>query len=183
MNETETLALRMQKDQQFRASPDSPLTEEQQEKFTGLRYYPYDANMVLTLNVVPVTENRPIQIMTTTNDIRVYNRYATFTFTLEGQPVTLTIYESPHGYFLPFVDGSAPDETYPAGRYLEPEELADGRFLVDFNQAYNPLCAYNDGWNCPITPAENRTNAHIRAGEMNPDPAWAESHGTPTSTI
>jgi len=70
------------------------------------------------------------------------------------------------------VDAGAGVETYPAGRYLEPERLDDGRFHVDFNQAYNPYCAYNDAWNCPITPAENRLKVAIRAGEKLPQGAW-----------
>ena len=62
----------------------------------------------------------------------------------------------PNGFFLPFVDSAAGRETYPAGRYLEPEPLPGNRFLVDFNLAYNPYCAYNEMWSCPITPFENR---------------------------
>jgi uncharacterized protein (DUF1684 family) len=69
------------------------------------------------------------------------------------------------GFFLPFVDLSGV-ETYGAGRYLEPVERPDGRFEVDFNLAYNPYCAYNENWSCPITPAENRLRVPIRAGEM-----------------
>ncbi len=69
------------------------------------------------------------------------------------------------GYFLPFVDALAGKETYGAGRYLEPEPLGKGLFLVDFNLAYNPYCAYNDMWSCPISPAENHLKIPIRAGE------------------
>ena len=58
-------------------------------------------------------------------------------------------------------------ETYGAGRYLEPEPLEDGRFAVDFNYAYNPYCAYNELWSCPLTPFENRLRVPIRAGEKN----------------
>jgi uncharacterized protein (DUF1684 family) len=68
-------------------------------------------------------------------------------------------------FFLPFADSMAGSETYPAGRYLEVEELPGGNFLVDFNQAYNPYCAYNEQWSCPLTPAENRLKVPIRAGE------------------
>ncbi|NJO82052.1 MAG: DUF1684 domain-containing protein [Blastochloris sp.] len=69
------------------------------------------------------------------------------------------------GLLLPFADALAGSETYGAGRYLEPELLDDGRVLIDFNRAYNPYCAYNDGWSCPLTPAENRLSVAIRAGE------------------
>ena len=63
------------------------------------------------------------------------------------------------------VDSLAGKETYPAGRYLEPEALPGNRFFVDFNLAYNPYCAYNDDWSCPLTPVENWLPVPIRAGE------------------
>jgi len=84
---------------------------------------------------------------------------------VEGQIAELTIYADQDGFFLPFVDSLAGSETYPAGRYLEPEPLSDGELLIDFNLAYNPYCAYNDQWSCPLTPFENRLKVPIRAGE------------------
>ncbi|MBK6663441.1 MAG: DUF1684 domain-containing protein [Thermoflexaceae bacterium] len=68
---------------------------------------------------------------------------------------------------LPAFRGRLPrrTETYGAGRYLDVEPLPDGRLHVDFNYAYNPYCAYNDAWSCPIPPRENMLNVHIRAGE------------------
>ena len=84
---------------------------------------------------------------------------------VDGQTAELTIFRNQNGFFLPFVDSLAGQETYPAGRYLEPEELPGDRFFVDFNLAYNPLCAYNEMWSCPITPPENRLKVPIRAGE------------------
>jgi uncharacterized protein (DUF1684 family) len=84
---------------------------------------------------------------------------------VDGQEAELTIYETEQGYFLPFVDSLAGTETYPAGRYLDPEPLTGNRFLVDFNLAYNPYCAYNEAWSCPLTPFENRLKVPIRAGE------------------
>ena len=75
------------------------------------------------------------------------------------------MYANHHGYFLPFADALAGTETYGAGRYLDPEAIGDGRFLLDFNLAYNPYCAYNEQWSCPITPRDNRLAVPIRAGE------------------
>ncbi|MEW5941072.1 MAG: DUF1684 domain-containing protein, partial [Chloroflexota bacterium] len=92
-------------------------------------------------------------------------RYGKLKWTVDGQDAELTIYEADYGFFLPFVDSLAGNETYPAGRYLEPEALGDNRFLVDFNLAYNPYCAYNEAWSCPLTPFENRLKVPIRAGE------------------
>lgn len=84
----------------------------------------------------------------------------------------LTLFASDHGFFLPFVDSLRGEETYGAGRYLEPEEGPDGRFHIDFNLAYNPYCAYNENWSCPLTPFENRLNVPIRAGEKLPAGDW-----------
>jgi hypothetical protein len=106
-----------------------------------------------------------VQMQTSTGDTQAYERFGRFAFSVEGQEAALTLYASGDGFFLPFVDSLAGRETYGAGRYLEPEELPDGRFEVDFNLAYNPYCAYNEHWSCPITPAENRLKVPIRAGE------------------
>ena len=75
-------------------------------------------------------------------------------FSVKGQAAILQVYVSEEGfdYFVPFVDATAPEETYGAGRYLEPGDLGDGKLYVDFNLAYNPYCAYNDNWSCPLPP-------------------------------
>lgn len=175
MNVEERLALRREKDQFFKASPHSPLSEDQQDAFTGLRYYePNEAlDLIVTVEPLPAGEDE-ITIETTSGDVRHYRRHGRFRVVVEGQDAELTIYEAPHGYFLPFVDANAGVETYPAGRYLEPEALEDGRFHVDFNAAYNPYCAFGGGWSCPITPPENRVKVAIRAGEMNPTGDWID---------
>ncbi|MFN8449799.1 MAG: DUF1684 domain-containing protein [Anaerolineae bacterium] len=175
MTPDELLALRREKDQFFKASPQSPLSLDQQDAFTGLSYYPPNPALDLVVTVEPLPESEgEIVIETTTDERRRYRRYGRFRFMVDGQDAELTIYEAPYGYFLPFVDANAGAETYPAGRYLEPDELGNGQFHVDFNLAYNPYCAYGDGWSCPITPAENRLKLAIRAGEKLPAGAWVE---------
>jgi hypothetical protein len=104
-------------------------------------------------------------MQTSSGDAQIYFRHSRFRFRVDGQDAELIIYEGPNGFFLPFVDSLASKETYPAGRYLEPEPLPGGRFLIDFNMAYNPYCAYNENWSCPLTPLENRLKVPIRAGE------------------
>ncbi len=172
MNTAPLIAARRQKDAFFREHPQSPLTPEQQAQFDGLRYYPPNPELDLVVSVEPLPDSPEIIMQTTAGDARRYRRHGRFTFTVDGREAQLTIYEADYGFFLPFVDAGAGVETYPAGRYLEPERLDDGRFHVDFNQAYNPYCAYNDAWNCPITPAENRLKVAIRAGEKLPQGAW-----------
>lgn len=93
-------------------------------------------------------------MQTSTGGVQEYVRYGKFKFQVDGKDAELTIYQGDDDYyFLPFVDSLAGKETYPAGRYLEPEPLPGDRFLVDFNVAYNPYCAYNEMWSCPITAA------------------------------
>jgi uncharacterized protein len=156
---------RAAKDAFFRGSPHSPLTPEQQREFPGLAYFPENPDLRLTLAAERFDKPESIRMQTSTGDVQTYERYGLVRFAVDGQEVSLTIYRNENGYFLPFVDSLAGKETYGAGRYLEPEELSDGRFLVDFNLAYNPYCAYNENWSCPITPAENRLKIPIRAGE------------------
>jgi len=153
------------KDDYFAHDGQSPLTPGQKKVFKGLKYYPPNPSLNLEVTVGEFTNKQHIEMQTTTGDTQVYLRYGSFVFMVDDQTVELTIYQSESGWFLPFVDSLAGKETYPAGRYLEPEPLGDDRFKVDFNQAYNPYCAYNDTWSCPLTPFENRLKVPIRAGE------------------
>ena len=165
MHTDELKLLRAEKDEFFRSSPHSPLTEAQKRSFSGLRYFEAapDLDLIVALERFPGGEE--VLMQTSTGDVQPYERFGRFRFTVEGQEAALTVYRGEHGYFLPFADSLAGVETYGAGRYLEPQELPDGRFAVDFNLAYNPYCAYNDQWSCPLTPAENRLKVPIRAGE------------------
>jgi uncharacterized protein len=158
-------AMRAEKDEFFKHHFQSPLTHEQKRDFRGLNYFPEDEALRLEVQVEPLNDPNPLLMQTSTGGVQEYIRHGKFNFQVDGQEAELTIYESDHGFFLPFVDSLAGTETYPAGRYLEPEALPGNRFLVDFNVAYNPSCAYNEMWSCPITPAENRLNVPIRAGE------------------
>lgn len=173
MDSQRLIHLRAQKDKFFKEHPQSPLTEEQQEQFTGLSYFIPMPKLDMVVTVEPFEKQENVQIQTTTGDIRWYLRYGEFRFTVGGEEARLTIYKMPpETYFLPFVDSLRDVETYGAGRYLEPEPLGDNQFRVDFNEAYNPYCAYSPAWNCPITPAENRLSIAIRAGEKIPQGAW-----------
>ncbi len=156
---------RKEKDKFFARHPQSPLTSEQKRGFIGLQYFPENDALRLEVKVERLPDQEPMLMQTSTGGVQEYIRYGRFSFEVDGQTAELTIYQGEHGFFLPFVDALAGTETYPAGRYLEPEALPGNRFLVDFNLAYNPNCAYNEMWSCPITPAENRLKVPIRAGE------------------
>lgn len=163
-------SFRAEKDQFFLKSSQSPLLSEQKQYFSGLSCFPETTELRLEVQVERVDHQGEVHIPTSTGGIQVYQRYGKFHFSVDGQQAELTIFSSPHGYFLPFVDSLSGQETYPAGRYLEPESLSEDRFLVDFNLAYNPFCAYNDRWSCPLTPPENRIDIPVRAGEKNIPP-------------
>lgn len=162
---TDLERFRAQKDRHFAHDHYSPLTVDQQRTFTGLRYFPENPALRFDLAVEPFAQQATIVMQTTTGDDQLFVRHGRIHFVVDGQPASLTVYLSEQGYFLPFADALAGDETYGAGRYLDIEPLSDGRLHVDFNMAYNPYCAYNEGWSCPITPPENRLTVPIRAGE------------------
>lgn len=164
---SELAEFRREKDTFFATSPDSPLTPEQQENFHGLTYFPENPDLRREIEITPFDKQDKVQLPTSTGDIQTYTRYGRFNFEIDGKKAELTLFGSPHGFFLPFVDSQAGKETYGAGRYLDPEQLPNGKFLIDFNLAYNPYCAYNEMWSCPIPPAENRLEVPIRAGEKN----------------
>ena len=163
---TELDEFRAQKDQFFKTHPQSPLTTEQQQSFQGLHYFAENPALRLVVPVEVFADQEEIVMQTSTGDVRESIRNGQLRFSVDGQPVELTLYSDGDSYFLPFADALAGEETYGAGRYLEPQPVGDGQFVVDFNLAYNPYCAYNDDWSCPITPRENRLTLPIRAGEQ-----------------
>jgi uncharacterized protein (DUF1684 family) len=174
MSTTSRLAgYRDRRDSFFREHENSPLTDEQKASFEGLRYYPENPDLSLTL---AVDDSGPgvgetIQVGTLDGNAKEYVRAGRIHFEADGQPVTLSVFKDKERgrYFMPFRDGTAGKECYAVGRYLDPKARPDGTLVVDFNLAYNPYCAYNTGWTCPIPPFENITKVPIRAGEMDPD--------------
>lgn len=156
---------RVQKDHFLRSSPHSPITD--RVNFSGLDYYPPNPDYRYTLPLQRADNPEPLTFQTSTGDERTYYRLGTVEFEVEGQAAQLAIYKSnDHDeLFLPFRDATSGHETYGAGRYLEPQELPSGQILLDFNQAYNPFCAFSSGFSCPLPPGENHLKVAIRAGE------------------
>jgi uncharacterized protein (DUF1684 family) len=153
------------KDDFFKNHYQSPLSAEQKRSFTGLHYYPENPSLRLELPLEKEPLPQPVIIQTSTGEVREYLHVGQVRFNVDGQEATLQVYDDGQGYFLPFVDATAPQETYGAGRYLEPHDLGNGSLIVDFNLAYNPYCAYNEQWSCPLPPNENRLKVRIEAGE------------------
>ncbi|MFQ5381509.1 MAG: DUF1684 domain-containing protein [Dehalococcoidia bacterium] len=161
-------AVRAEKDRFYRSHPQSPLTRAQKESFEGLHYYPENPGLVFRIRPDVLPDQEPVEMKTSTGQTVTYTRWALAHLTIEGREVALTIFRDPGtgDLFLPFQDAGRGSETYGAGRYLEVSSLEGGQLLLDFNYAYNPYCAYNDDWSCPIPPAENRLDVPVRAGEM-----------------
>jgi hypothetical protein len=156
---------RSEKDLFFESHPQSPLTPEQKDNFSGLNYFPENPDLRYELEIEEFEEKESSSIQTSTGDVQNYLRYGKIRFKVDGEESVLIIFVNEHGFFLPFVDSLAGKETYGAGRYIEPEPLPNGKFLIDFNLSYNPYCAYNEAWSCPLTPLENRLKVPIQAGE------------------
>jgi uncharacterized protein (DUF1684 family) len=167
---SELSELRAEKDAFFREHPNSPLTSSQRASFRGLAYFPESKELILRLPLETegVDRHEAIVMQTTTGGEQTYHRAGVVSFVVDGEPVQVTLYASPemHELFVPFRDATSGKETYGAGRYLEVEQPdQEGNLVVDFNHAYNPYCAYNPEWSCPIPPGENWLHVPIRAGE------------------
>ncbi len=158
---------RAAKDAFYGASADSPLLPGQKRGFRGLNYYPESPTLVFEVRPELFADPELIDMQTSTGDSARYLRWARLSLASADERFELTVFRDPgsDSYFLPFQDSGRGKETYGAGRYVDAEPLDDGRLRVDFNYAYNPYCAYNDGWSCPLPPAENRLNVAIEAGE------------------
>jgi uncharacterized protein len=160
---------RHRRDHFFAEHPNSPLRGSQRAEFAGLDYFPERADLVLNL---PLDESGPevgeaVEIPTTDGKAKSFSRVGRIRFDVDGAPAELTVFkDSDRGsLFIPFRDASAGRDTYAVGRYLEPQTRPDGTLDVDFNYAYNPFCAYGEGWSCPIPPEENQLAVTIAAGE------------------
>lgn len=147
----------------------SPLTAAQRRKFQGLVYFPENPHLRFLVAITELSDQDKIviELTTSTGGPKPYLRWGTFSFAVDGDSAALTVYKGldDAGLFLPFADATSGHESYGAGRYLDLLVLEDGRYLVDFNYSYNPYCAYNPSWSCPVPPAENRLRVPVRAGE------------------
>jgi hypothetical protein len=136
------------------------------------RWYPYDEayRFVLPLE----GDVKRIALGSTRTQDRAAERVGWFSFTVDGVDcrVAATRLLEPgvpaDSLQIFFRDRSSGRETYELGRYLDIEPFEEGRYVVDFNRAYNPACAFSPHYNCPVPPPENRLGVAIRAGEMTP---------------
>ena len=164
---------RERKDTFFKENEQSPLTDEQKAAFSGLSYFPTnpDLSLIVELDTSGEGIGDEVTVGTLTGEPKQYVRIGRISFDVDGEQATLSVFQDKTSgkLFLPFRDTTADNETYSVGRYLDPKVRPDGRLVADFNMAYNPYCAYNSGWSCPIPPFENRLRVPIRAGELIPN--------------
>jgi uncharacterized protein (DUF1684 family) len=161
------------RDELYQSHPQSPLPDTERSSFSGLSYFPYDAALRMTAELVPV-ERVSIGIGASKGKPIVFERFAQARFELFGGARSLDVYwldAYGGGLFLPFADATSGEETYPAGRYLldtvKGSDLGGvgDELVLDFNFAYNPSCAYDSRWACPLAPPANRLDFPVRAGE------------------
>jgi len=168
-----TAAHREQYKADFLNSEHSPLKE---VDLKDLQFYEADSTYKVTANVELLHGQKTFKMPTYAGTTADYIRYAKLNFDLNGKARQLTLYRSvalasnaayKDYLFLPFTDATNNKETYGGGRYIDLKATAmvNGQIDLDFNKAYNPYCAYSDGYRCPIPPQENDLLTAIKAGE------------------
>ncbi|CAN5255447.1 DUF1684 domain-containing protein [soil metagenome] len=180
---TRLARFRHERDELFRQHPRSPLPERDRTSFEGLAYYPYYPyypELRHTLTVETDVETDILELELSEDGPARLHRFGRVGFTLGDAEVSLSVFwigGYGGGVLLPFRDATSGQGSYGGGRYvldtIKHADLGaeDGRLVVDFNYAYNPSCAYNPRWDCPLPPVENHLPAPVAAGEK----AYGES--------
>ena len=158
---------RTQKDSVFKYSPDSPLRNEQRLSFDGLDYFPIDKKFRLIGQLHRYARLRRIKVPSTDGNTITMERFGRIYFQWAEKTFWLEAFRSPETMQIEvfFTDNTNGKTTYSIGRYLILEPLENGNYLIDFNNAYNPYCIYNELYICPLPPTKNRLALEIKAGE------------------
>lgn len=161
---------RKEKDNDMREGEDSPFGDS--IEFTGLKYFPVDTRYRVDARLVEISPKKTVTLPTSDGREKTYQEYAYAEFKLDGVENKLLILEiidiGPYRgtLFLAFADKTSANETYGAGRYLELKKVEGAQSItLDFNEAYNPYCAYSDNFSCPFPPKENILSVAVNAGE------------------
>ena len=165
---------RQAKDEFFSQQGQSPIPLEDRPRFKGLEYYPPDASYRFELELHEHTEKQAVRMAYTKGNEQDFLRWGEFRFKIGGKEQILQAYWSnpqEETLFVPSKDATSGKETYGAGRYLDLEpgrgRTQDRKWILDFNQAYNPWCVYSEAYTCPFVPTENCLEVPILAGEKN----------------
>ncbi|TNF70389.1 MAG: DUF1684 domain-containing protein [Bacteroidetes bacterium] len=159
----------------FRDPETSPLPDRYRKNFEGLDFFEPDTNYRIWARLERTPEALPFDMPTSTNDSALERVFGKLTFKFEGTTYVLEVYQSPEllskpdyedYLFLPFTDDTNGVETYDGGRYIDLRIPEGDSILIDFNKAYNPYCAYNPSYSCPLVPPANHLPLSIPAGVM-----------------
>ncbi|WP_460218407.1 DUF1684 domain-containing protein [Psychroserpens sp. MEBiC05023] len=157
----------------YKDATTSPLKDKDRKGFISLDFFKQDSAYIVKAKLTR-TPNEPVfKMKTTTDRLPEYVKYGEVSFVLKGQAYQLNIYQNQglikdeeykDYLFLPFLDNTNGNESYGGGRYIDMSIPEGDEFIIDFNSAYNPYCAYNEKYSCPIVPRENYLDLEVRAG-------------------
>ena len=168
---TRLLEDRAYKDDFFRNSPDSPVPVDRRSWMVPLRYFDADPSYRVPANLAIGEEQPVFDIPTSTGLMREMRHVGHLEFVLHGESYRLAaLLSEGEGLFVPFRDETSRDETYAAGRYLDLPFSPTGVYDLDFNRAYHPTCYFDEEFDCPFPPPQNRLPTPVRAGERLPPP-------------
>ncbi len=158
---------------EFKNPEESPLPDRFRIDFETLEFFLPDTNYIVTAELIRTPEALPFLMPTTTDRKSEEVVYGIVNFQLKGKEHSLEVYQNPElmseeGFedylFLPFTDLTNGNETYGGGRYLDLRIPKTTIITLDFNRAYNPYCAYNKKFSCPLVPAVNDLKISVLAG-------------------
>ncbi len=158
---------------EFKDATTSPLTESDLKSFKGLDFFPIDSTYVVDAVLTRTPDSDWFDMPTTRVRIDQYRIFGILDFKIEGQAYALEVYQSErlmqteayaNHLFLPFLDKTNGIETYGGGRYMDLDIPSTDTISLDFNKAYNPYCAYNSEYSCPLVPLQNYLTREIKAG-------------------
>ena len=165
---------RREKDMFFAGHWQSPIPPKERAEFRGLDYYPPDPDLRFEIELQEHEDKETIRMSYTKGEEQDFIRWGEFRFKIGSEECVLQAYRSDaeeEQLFIPFRDATSGQETYGAGLYLDlnaaRNRTADGKWLLDFNRAYNPWCVYSENYTCPFVLQENWLAVPVRAGEKN----------------
>lgn len=159
--------------QEYADAKTSPLMTEDLAKFKTLDFYPANETFFVVAKFVRTKKEKPFEMKTSTDRKPMYVKYGEVYFAINGSNFKLNVYKNialskqkkyKDHLFLPFSDLTCGTESYIGGKYIDLKIPKANRIVIDFNTSYNPYCAYNHKYSCPIVPLENDLNIEIKAG-------------------
>lgn len=153
----------------FKDASKSPLKSRDLKNFEGLDFFKFDSTYIVTATLTRTPESQPFRMKTTTDRMPEYVRFGVLNFQIKGKNFQLNAYkgideEDDGRLFIPFIDDTNGDDTYGGGRYIDTGLPQEKSLVINFNEAYNPYCAYNEKYSCPIVPRDNYLPMRVEAG-------------------